>query len=306
MLHWLRLVRLPNLASAAADSLAGYLVCAELTAVEWPPVACWLAVLASLALYAAGMVLNDVYDVDLDRRERPERPLPSGLIALGSAAAVGNLLMAVGAAAACGAAITADTPWPAFVGAALTGAIWLYDRHAKQTAAGPAVMGACRGLNWLLGMTAAGGPAAVHQWLIPAGMAVYVAGITGYARDEAGRSRGVSLAAGTIVMIAGLVLAAGSVWLPLREGSGLAGPRMPATTWLVLWSILAASVVARALVGIADPSPGRVRAAVGHAIMSIITFDAVLVLAACGESWAIVVLLLLAFFLLGRRLVSPT
>ena len=40
--------------------------------------------------------------------------------------------------------------------------------------------------------------------------------------------------------------------------------------------------------------------------MSIITLDAVLVLAACGEQWAVVVLALLAPFLLGRRLVSPT
>ncbi len=306
MLHWLRLVRLPNLATTAADSLAGYLVCAGLTAVEWPPVACWLAVLASLAFYAAGMVLNDVYDVELDRLERPERPLPSGVIGLGRAAAVGNVLMAAGAVAACGAAIAADTPWPAFVGAALTGAIWLYDRHAKQTAAGPAVMGCCRGLNWLLGMTAAGGPAHLHEWLIPVGMAVYVAGITCYARDEAGRSRTTTLMLGAALMLAGLALAAGYVWLPLREGIGLVGTRISATTWLALWGILAGSVAARALVGIADPSPSRVRAAVGNAIMSIITFDAVLVLAACGESWAVVVLLLVAFFLLGRRLVSPT
>ncbi|MGI9177916.1 MAG: UbiA family prenyltransferase [Pirellulales bacterium] len=308
MLHWLRLVRLPNLATAAADSLAGYLVCAGLTAVEWPPVACWLAVLASLAFYAAGMVLNDVYDVEVDRLERPERPLPSGLIPLGRAAAVGNSLMAVGAAAACGAAIAADTPWPAFVGAALTVAVWLYDRHAKQTAVGPAVMGACRGLNWLLGMTAAGGPAHLHEWLIPVGMAFYVAGITCYARDEAGRSRTATLLLGAALMLAGLAIAAGYVWLPLRDGLGLGlvGTRISATTWLTLWGILAGSVAARALVGIADPSPNRVRAAVSNAILSIITFDAVLVLAACGESWAVVVLLLVAFFLLGRRIVSPT
>jgi hypothetical protein len=49
-----------------------------------------------------------------------------------------------------------------------------------------------------------------------------------------------------------------------------------------------------------------VRAAVGNAIMSIITLDAVLVLAACGERWAVVVLALLGWFLLGRRLVPPT
>ncbi|MCE9631109.1 MAG: UbiA family prenyltransferase [Planctomycetia bacterium] len=306
MVHWLRLVRLPNLATAAADALAGFLVCAGLTAVDWPPPACWLAVLASLCFYAAGMVLNDVYDVAIDRIERPERPLPSGTITVGRAAAVGNLLMAIGAAAACGAAVVANTPWPAFVGAALTATIWLYDRHAKKTAAGPVVMGSCRGLNWLLGMTAAGGPSGTHEWVIPLGMAVYVAGITCYARDEAGRSRAATLGAGAVLMLAGLAVAAGYVWLPFREGIGLAGTRIPATTWLVLWGILAGSVVVRALVGIADPSPGRVRAAVGNAIMSIITFDAVLVLAACGESWAVVVLLLLAFFLLGRRLVSPT
>jgi hypothetical protein len=49
-----------------------------------------------------------------------------------------------------------------------------------------------------------------------------------------------------------------------------------------------------------------VQQAVGNAIMSIITLDAVLVLATCGEPWAILVLMLLAPFLLGRRLVSPT
>ena len=30
--------------------------------------------------YTAGMILNDVLDDDVDRRERPERPLPSGAV----------------------------------------------------------------------------------------------------------------------------------------------------------------------------------------------------------------------------------
>ena len=285
MLPWLRLMRLPNLATAAADSLAGYLVVSGLQAVQWPPAACLLAVLASLGFYAAGMVLNDVYDVAIDRAERPERPLPSGAIAVRRAAAVGNLLMAVGAAAACGAAFVANTPWPAFVGATLTVAIWLYDRHAKATPLGPAVMGACRGLNWLLGMTAVGGPTAVHQWAIPLGMAIYVAG--------------------AVTMAVGLAVAAGFVWLPLRDGVARVAT-LPAPTWLMLWGILSASVILRAIQAVASPSIPRVRAAVGNAIMAIITLDAVLVLAACGERWAIVVICLLAWFLLGRRLVPPT
>jgi hypothetical protein len=40
--------------------------------------------------------------------------------------------------------------------------------------------------------------------------------------------------------------------------------------------------------------------------MSIITFAAVLVLAARGEQWALVVLALLGWFLFGRQLVPPT
>ncbi|MFM7245824.1 MAG: UbiA family prenyltransferase [Planctomycetaceae bacterium] len=305
MLAWARLVRLPNLATAAADSLAGFLVVSRLTALDWPPAACGLAVLASLAFYAAGMVLNDVCDVELDRVERPERPLPSGAIAVRLAALVGSLLMAGGAAAACGAAVAAGSPWPALVGAALTLAIWLYDRHAKATLAGPAVMGLCRGLNWLLGMTAAGGPTQPWHWAIPAGMSLYVAGITLFARDEAAESRRAGLVAGCMTMAFGLAVAAGFVWGPLAGGVSRVAT-LPASTWLICWGLLAASILARAGRAVADPSPMLVRSAVGNAIMAIITLDAVLVLAAYGERWAIVVIGLLAWFVVGRRLVPPT
>ncbi len=305
MLVWARLVRLPNLATAAADSLAGFLVVARLTVLDWPPAACGLAVLASLAFYAAGMVLNDVCDVELDRIERPERPLPSGAIDVRRAAAVGSLLMACAAAAACGVAVMARSPWPALVGAALTGAIWLYDRHAKATPLGPAVMGTCRGLNWLLGMTAAGGPAALHQWAIPAGMSLYVAGITLFARDEAASSRRPALAVAVVVMAVGLAVAAGFVWMPWLDGVGRTAT-LPAPTWLACWTLLGGAVLARAAQAIANPTPAAVRSAVGNAIMAIITLDAVLVLAACGERWAIAVIGLLVWFVLGRRLVPPT
>jgi hypothetical protein len=70
--------------------------------------------------------------------------------------------------------------------------------------------------------------------------------------------------------------------------------------------VLTASVVYRAVLGIVTPQPGLVQRAVGNAIMTIITLDAAIVLAACGESWAIVGFLLLIPFLVGRRLVPPT
>ena len=307
MRDWLRLVRLPNLATAVADVLAGFLVCAQMpAALAWPPAAGWLAIIASVAFYAAGMILNDVYDLALDRVERPERPLPRGTIAPRAAAAAGAALLTLGAAAACGAAVVARAPWPALVGAGLTAAVWGYDRHAKRTPLGPAVMGACRGLNWLLGMTAAGGPHAAHEWLIPIGMAIYVAGITLYARDEAGRPRVATLVGGMLVMLVGLVVAAGFVWTRPLAGPLAEGCRIVARDWLLLWGIIGASVLVRAVGGVVVPEPARVRQAVGNAIMSIITLDAVLVLAARGEAWALVVLALLGWFWFGRQLVPPT
>jgi 4-hydroxybenzoate polyprenyltransferase len=307
LLAWMRLLRLPNHATAVADVLAGYLIASRMVAVDWPGPALWWAILASLGFYAAGMVLNDVVDVEIDREERPDRPLPSGRIGLRSAAAAGNALFTVGAAAACTAAVVAKSPWPALVGGLLTAAVWLYNRHAKFTGLGPAVMGTCRGLNWLLGMTAAGVAFPSHLWLLPVGMGVYVMGITVYARDEAGESRTATLVAGAVIMLAGLATAGLEPWLAARAGDAgawLTGSRL--SSWLVLWGMLATAILLRAILGIAEPTSGRVQQAVGNAIMSIITLDAVLVLATCGEPWAIAVLMLLAPFLLGRRLVSPT
>ena len=307
ILAWVRLLRLPNHATAVADVLAGYLIVSQARAIDWPAPALWWAILASLGFYAAGMVLNDVFDLAIDREERPGRPLPSGQVGVRTAVAAGNLLMAVGSAAACATAFAAQNPWPALVGALLTATVWTYNRHAKATSMGPLVMGSCRSLNWLLGMTAAGGPYLPHQWLLPIGMGVYVMGITVYARDEAEESRGETLAAGTIIMLVGLATAGLSPWLAARAGEAgvwLTGAKL--SNWLVLWGMLTASVLLRAVLGIFDPTSGRVQQAVGNAIMAIITFDAVLVLATCGEPWSIVVLLLLVPFLVGRRFVSPT
>lgn len=304
MLDWLRLVRLPNHATAAADVLAGFLVAAHWTGAAWPPAACWLAVLASLCFYGAGMVLNDVEDVELDRRERPERPLPRSAIGIATAARVGHALLTGGTVAACTAAAVSGFAGPAAVGAGLTLAVWLYDRHARRTAIGPLVMGACRGLNWLLGMTAAGGPVGLGEWLLPLGMAVYVAGITIYARDEAGRSLRAGLVAGLVVMTAGLVIVAGRIWLGDRAAALPGGLR--SQDWLILWGILSASIIVRGLGGVVVPVPQRVQAAVGNAIMAIITLDAAVVLAECGPRWAIAVIALVPLFLVGRRLVPPT
>jgi len=304
---WLALLRLPNHATAAADVLGGWLVVKQPERLAPPEASFWWALAASLAFYAAGMILNDVFDLDLDRQERPERPLPSGRIAVTTASWAGHGLLVAGVVATLVASGASGGIATAAVGIILAMAIYGYDRFAKPTFMGPPVMGLCRSLNWLLGMTAAGGPVAAAEWLVPAGMGLYVAGLTLYARDEAGASHRATLAAGALLALAGLVAAGGFPWV---AGGGhaaigwLGQDRL--ANWTLLWGVIAASILLRFIVGFADPSAGNVRRAVGNAIMSIITLDAVLVLAACGESWAIVVMLLLVPFLIGRRVAAPT
>ncbi|MFM8435959.1 MAG: UbiA family prenyltransferase, partial [Planctomycetia bacterium] len=119
LLAWLRLLRIPNHATAAADVLAGFLIATRAQEVGPLPPAFWWALGAGLAFYAAGMVLNDVFDVELDRQERPERPLPSGTIAVGTAAAGGRGLLTIGSIFACLAAFGSGHPAVALAGAAL-------------------------------------------------------------------------------------------------------------------------------------------------------------------------------------------
>jgi len=163
VLAWLRLLRIPNHATAAADVLAGFLIASRARDVGPLPAAFWWALGAGLAFYAAGMVLNDVFDVELDRRERPERPLPAGRIAVGTAAAVGRGLLTIGSLCGCLAAFNSGHPAVALVGAALAATVWIYDRYAKATPFGPAMMGTCRGLAWLLGMTGPKGVAFAYR-----------------------------------------------------------------------------------------------------------------------------------------------
>src|SRR5215218_9701029 len=90
---YLQLIRLPNVFTAAADSLAGWLLVSG--SLEAP--ARWLPlVAASMVLYAAGIALNDVFDYAIDLEERPARPLPSGRVSRRFAAWLGGAMLAAG------------------------------------------------------------------------------------------------------------------------------------------------------------------------------------------------------------------
>ncbi|MET8374041.1 SCO3242 family prenyltransferase [Micromonospora profundi] len=158
------LVRAPAALSVPGDVVAGAAAAGTLSP-RTPALAG-----ASVLLYWAGMAANDWADRRLDAVERPERPIPSGRVTPAAAVglAAGLTAAGVGLAAAAGGRRAAALAVP------LAATIWGYDLLAKNTAAGPAVMAACRGLDVLLG--ASGGrlaralPSAItvaaHTWTV--------------------------------------------------------------------------------------------------------------------------------------------
>lgn len=149
---WLQLLRLPNLFTVPGDVVAGYCLVGLSTNSAWS-VRLLLLVAASLCIYAAGLILNDYFDLDLDRTQRPERPLPSGRIAPRTALVAGLLLLAAGPALA-----SLAGPHSFLAALGLAALVLLYDVRAKRsTRLGPTTMGLCRAANLMLGASVAYG-----------------------------------------------------------------------------------------------------------------------------------------------------
>ncbi len=138
--------------------------------------AAWL-LLSSVALYAGGVALNDVFDAALDKVERPERPIPSGVVSRRAAAVYGGTLLFLGV----GLAFLAH-PVSAYVALLLGLAILAYDAFSKKIAfLGPLNMGICRGLNLVLGISVLGD---LSQWGYAVIPVVYIFAITMISRGE--------------------------------------------------------------------------------------------------------------------------
>ncbi len=315
---YFQLFRFPNVFTALADVMMGFLfVHASLR----PSSSFFSLAVASMLLYTAGMVLNDVWDVAQDRRERPERPIASGRIAAGPARRIGfGLLlsgMLFGWVVGYLPQIEPTMAWRSGVVATLLALfILLYDGILKRTFLGPLAMGSCRLLNVLLGMSLAGPidsantlPAfklagvallgfTAPELLTASGIGVYIAGVTWFARREASSSSRWQLAAATVVMASGIALL-GLIYqaLPTEMPKTLAQE----STWFMLLGLFAFTIVRRCTIAVANPTPQRVQSAVKNAIWSLILLDAAVALLVCHPAWSIaIVALLIPTMVLGR------
>jgi UbiA prenyltransferase family len=272
------LVRAPAALSVPGDAIAGAAAASSLTARTAGLSA------ASVCLYWAGMAANDWADRELDAKERPERPIPSGRVSPGTAVGVAAGLTAAGVALAglCGGRRALAVAVP------LAGTVWAYDTVAKNTATGPAVMAACRGLDVLLGASTG----RMRRAVVPAlTVAAHTYTVTALSRNEVSGASA-SLPRATL---AGTGAIAASVALPGR-------------TW---WHRLLAGWYARSY-GTAqqraaeDPSAANIRAAVGAGITSLPALQGALIARSGAPAVGVAVA---AAAPLGRRLakrLSPT
>lgn len=293
------LLRVPNVFTAFADVLMGYLF-THASLDPWQHPAMLLA--ASGLLYLSGMVLNDVFDREIDAVERPARPIPSGAVSLSTAQAIGFGFLIGGVALAWLVSVQTGIPRAALAGSALAALIVGYNSFLKHTAAGPVAMGGCRTLNVLLGMSLAPTPWQPVHWIVAVGIGVYIAGVTWFARTEARQSSRAQLTVAMCVMLAGVGLLA---WFPNRA-NGLEEPpvRLP-DRWYLFWLVIALLIIWRSSRAVLHPTPAFVQAAVKNGIMSLIILDAACLLAVQDRFWALVVIALLApMMLLGQWIYS--
>jgi 4-hydroxybenzoate polyprenyltransferase len=272
LLAYLQLCRFAAVFTALADICLGYLLTHNGIVA---PRAFALLLGASAGLYLAGMVFNDVFDREVDALERPRRPIPSGRVPLPCAVILGTCLALAGFASAL-AAGTQST----LVAGLLVACIFLYDGVLKSTVAGPLVMGACRFLNVMLGASTAfafdaPGPTFAAVWSLPqlhvaAGLGIYIAGVTWFARHEAGQSGRVPLAGAIGIVNLGIVLLIAFV-LHWRDDLG--------RSWNAALALgfIGMIINRRLMVALSDPVPAKVQAGVRTMLMSLVTLDATLV-----------------------------
>ena len=198
---WLELLRIPNFTTIPGDPVAGFLLAGAGSVDALSHLS--FAILSSLLLYAAGLILNDVADVEVDRRERPQRPIPSGRIGHEAARRAGWTFMLAGIAT--GSAMG----WHGVaVALLLSGLISAYTFRLKATPMGPWLLGLCRMLNLAMGAAAAG-VLSTPWWCGALSIGLYILVVSRLAHREmesAARGFAVWLPAITIILAMGTLV----------------------------------------------------------------------------------------------------
>ena len=290
-------MRPANIVTAISDilagvAIAGYFAKTALDDTNWLGVV-WLAA-STIGLYGGGVVLNDVFDAELDKKERPERPIPSGTIRKSTAAFFGTILLVLGIAAAC---LVHERLLSVSTVLAITIAIAavIYDKWGKHLLwIGPVNMGLCRGLNLLLGMSIL--PAAVGTlWYLAVVPIVYIAAITSISRGEVYGARTSTLQAAVFMYSAVVLSILAFAWYNSNLLASIA--------FLALFAIMIMLPLFKAIKQPAGPLVGK---SVKAGVLALILMNAAWAAAAGFVPLAFAIMLLLPFSLLLAKLFAVT
>jgi 4-hydroxybenzoate polyprenyltransferase len=267
---YLRLMRPANIVTSVADVLAGiaisgYFYHLTFTANSFYGVV--LLCLSTVGLYGGGIVFNDVFDAELDKVERPERAIPSGLVSLKEAALLGAFLLLWG--------IGFAFSYSNHAGAISVGIAFfalLYNKVSKHYAfVGPLNMGFCRGLNLLLGISIVV-PAISQFYYLAVVPIIYIFSITMISQGEVHGGNKRNLYIGGVLYA---IVIAAILYFALSQGQPEAIIFLLPFIWMIFRPLLNA---------IKDPIGPNIGKAVKAGVISLILMDAAWA-AAFGAMW---------------------
>jgi 4-hydroxybenzoate polyprenyltransferase len=295
LMGYLRLMRPANIVTAVSDILAGIAISGYIGQQPWNGWPIILLILSTIGLYGGGVVMNDYFDAELDRVERPERPIPSGLVSKTAALILGVSLLLLGIITAALVFLFTASWISAILAMVITIAALVYDKWTKHHALlGPVNMGACRGLNLLLGISII--PSAVSLYALVAVVPmIYIAAITMISRGEVHGGRKVTLFTAAVLYF---LVIAGLFYIALDKGTW-----QYAIVFIVLWALLIFWPLQKA---IARPQGKQIGMAVKAGVIALIVMNASWAAAFSTFYFAILIALLLPLSILLARLFAVT
>ncbi len=156
---WLNMLRISNSPTVVSNIMVGVAIAIQSHHEQWshkftpPPLQLikplFLITLILLMLYFAGMILNDAFDAKRDKENRPDRPIPQGVITARQAWVTGFILLMSAVLMAIGIGVST-----VLATSVLAITIILYTFLHNHTIAGIFLMALCRGLVYITAVTA--------------------------------------------------------------------------------------------------------------------------------------------------------
>ena len=287
LLTILELIRLPGMFTTQADILAAFLIIGAGSAEIRPFI---FLLISSSCLFSAGMALNDYFDIDVDKKERPQRPIPSGRISGSTAKIMGFGLLIAGICFAFFAG-----PRPFGISLALALAILLYDGLLKDyPILGPLTMASCRYFNLLMGLSIL----PFEGWAcIPLITFLYIFGVTILSKKEAEGGKAVKTV-GVCALCVGCTALLYYYLFLIKV--------LPVFTGVVLMIVFVVFLAGRILSLLTDNSPADFQKTMKILLLSIIVLDTILAAGSVPVYVAVMILLLYIPAVASARLFRVT